>query len=506
MNLDGVTFGDETLAVETFALDVRRQGHIQPDPARVIAQLFVPGHYLSGGREGQASGVVEHILALGDDEVDETLASIVDRFADRHRDLAETFRHHADRIGNRLDPANELSEERRLLLGATFTHEYAVEAAALCNPSAVALPDQTRTPAGALRFVMSVRQIGEGHRSSVGFRTGLLDARGDVTMEDPGPFTTAGTIGTSTLDADTFRGLARRRDDTEAIGWVLDRLGHHFTIPELEARLSQLEAQHDTRRNVSKTITWLRDLAARAYTAQFPASSELAERVLYPATSIESNGMEDARFVRFVDDDGAVTYYATYTAFDGRAIAQQLLATTDFLTFTVSPLLGAAAANKGMALFPRRINGQLVALSRYDGASNAIAFSDNIREWPTATPLACPTEAWEAIQVGNCGPPIETSDGWLVLTHGVGPMRTYSIGAMLLDLGDPTKVIGRLRRPMLTPLPGEQDGYVPNVVYSCGAVLHDATLLIPFGIADSSISFATVPMPALLGAMIDATV
>jgi len=483
-------------------LATRRPLRLLPDPSRVIAQLFVPGHYLPGGNEGRASGVVEHILDLGDDEVAETLADVMRRFGGRHRNLAETFLHHADRIGNRLDPGAELSEQRRSLLGATFTQEYAVEAAALCNPSAVSHPDQSGAPAGALRFVMSVRQIGEGHRSSIGFRTGLLDESGEVTIDEPVRFTTAGTIGTSTLDAEAFRGLAQRfHDDAEATGWVLDRLGEHFSIDQLDARLSQLEAQHDTRRNVAVTVRRLRALAARTYTAHFPATSDLSERVLFPASAIESNGIEDARFVRFVDDDGAVTYYATYAAFDGTVVAQQLLATNDFLTFAASPLLGAATANKGMALFPRRIDGRFAALSRHDGASNAIALSDNVHQWLASTPLECPSAAWEAVQVGNCGPPIETDDGWLVLTHGVGPMRTYSIGAWLLDLDEPTKVIGRLREPLLTPRREEQDGYVPNVVYSCGAVLHRETLLIPFGIGDASIGFATVPLRDLLEAM-----
>jgi predicted GH43/DUF377 family glycosyl hydrolase len=483
-------------------LAVRRDCHLRPDPSRVIARLFVPGHYLSGGPEGQASGVVEHVLALDDAAVSETLAEIVTRFGSRHRDLAGAFRHHAGRIGNRLGPEVELSEERWMLLGATFTTEYAVEAAALCNPSVVALPDQTGAPPGGIRFVMSVRQIGEGHRSSIGFRVGALDGDGEVTVDDCGPFTTAATIEAGTLDADAFRGLAERLDDgTEATTWVLDRLGAHFTVGELDQRLAQLEAQRDTRRNVAETVRRIRALAARTYTARFPPSASLGERVLYPATGIESNGVEDARFVRFVDDDGSVTYLATYTAFDGDAIAQQLLTTTDFSTFAVSPLLGAAAANKGMALFPRRIAGRFAALSRHDGATNGVAFSDDVRQWPTAAPLECPVATWEAVQVGNCGPPIETDEGWLVLTHGVGPMRTYSIGAWLLDLDAPTRVIGRLHRPLLTPLPEEQDGYVPNVVYSCGALLHEGTLMVPFGIADAAVGFATVALDDLLGSM-----
>ena len=482
---------------------VTRWGRLLPEPSRVIAPLFVPGHYLLGEREGRASEVVEHILSLGDDEVAEALTSVMQRFGNRHRDLVETFRHHADRVGNRLHPPGvKLSEERWLLLGATFTQEYAVEAAALCNPSAVALPDQSDTAAGSLRFVMSVRQIGEGHRSSIGFRTGLIDHRGDVTIDDTGRFTTAGTIGPSSLDANAFRGPAQPlTDDMEATSWVLNGLGEHFTVGELDARLSQLATQQDTRRDVADTVDRLSELAARTYTSHFSPTSELSERVLYPAADVETNGMEDARFSRFVEDDGIVTYYATYTAFDGIAVVQQLLATDDFVAFSMSPLLGAAAANKGTALFPRRIGGQFVALTRHDEESIAVAFSDDIRRWPTATPLECPSAAWEKVQVGNCGPPIETDGGWLVLTHGVGPMRTYSIGAWLLDLEDPTRIIGRLRQPLLTPLVDEQDGYVPNVVYSCGGLLHNATLVIPYSIGEAAIGIATVSVPDLLAAI-----
>jgi predicted GH43/DUF377 family glycosyl hydrolase len=351
--------------------------------------------------------------------------------------------------------------------------------------------------------VVSVRQIGEGHRSSVGFRTGLVDEHGDVTIDAPEPYTVAGSVGASNLDARAFGGIALRRNDRSAIEWVLDGLPACFTAAELEARLGKLEAQQDTRRNVAGTISRVRALATRTYTATFPPTSALTERVLYPAVAVESNGIEDARFVRFVDDDGAISYRATCTAFDGRNIVQQLLVTADFLTFDASPLLGSAAANKGMALFPRRIGGRFAALVRHDGFTNAIAFTDDVHQWPTAVPFEAPTSAWEIIQVGNCGPPIETEAGWLVLTHGVGPMRTYSIGAWLLDLDDPTTVIATLPQPLLTPQADEQDGYVPNVVYSCGALVHGANLVVPFGISDQSISVATVPLTSILEAMQD---
>ncbi|MBA3605839.1 MAG: glycosidase [Acidimicrobiia bacterium] len=489
----------------TDALATRVPPRLRPDPARVIAELFVPGHALGGEGEGRASVVVEHILGLTDEQVTSSLASITERFGGRHRDLGGIFRRHAERIANRLEPSNELSDERLELLGATFTHEYAVEAAALCNPSVVASPDQRGVPAGSLRFVMSTRQIGEGHRSGIGFRRGTFDGNGGVTIEAPGPLTTAGTVRTATLETSAFR-RGIRADDAEATGWVLDRLGGLFTVADLEARLSELEAQYDTRRNIAATVRRLRALAARSYDVVFDPDSELGSRVLSPATSVESNGLEDARFVRFVDDSGAATHYATYTAFDGVDICLQLLATADFVTFSSTPLLGAAATNKGLALFPRQIDGRFVALSRHDGARNAIAQSDDLRCWPRAEPLDCPTETWATVQVGNCGSPIETGEGWLVLTHGVGPMRTYSIGALLLDLDDPTRVIRRTKQPLLTPQPDEQNGYVPNVVYSCGALLHGATLLLPYGIGDANIGFATIDLGELLTSMDDASV
>lgn len=486
----------------TAPLAKRQPLRLTADPSRVIAQLFVPGHYLPSDDDGRASVVVERILALDEEEVAAALQALQQRFGARHRNLDERFRHHASRIGNRLPVGAVISDARWSLLGATFTHEYAVEAAALCNPSAVIAPDQSATPAGYLDFVMSVRQIGEGHRSSIGFRTGTIDATGAVTVDPAASVTTAATVSGSDLEAVAFGGLARGLDgDTEATEWALDALGDQFTAGELDTRLTLLDDQRDTRQNVAETIRRLRQLAARTYGAHFEPTSEISERVLYPATSVEANGMEDARFVRFADDDGAVTYYATYTAFDGSAIAQQLLETTDFVSFASSPLLGVAAANKGLALFPRRINGRFAALSRHDGTSNAIAYSDDIHQWPTAIPIECPVEPWEAVQVGNCGPPIETDVGWLVLTHGVGPMRTYSIGAWLLDRTDPTKLIGRLQQPLLTPEPDETDGYVPNVVYSCGALVHGDILVIPYGIGDAAIGFATVELDTLLAAM-----
>lgn len=481
-------------------LVVRQPLRLHADPARVIAKLFVPGHpEPRGGR--QVTDAVIHVLALDEEQVSEGLADLLGRFGHRHRDLTTTFEHHADRIANRLPEGTVLTDERRMLLGATFTHEYSIEAAALCNPSFVAAPSQAGARAGTLDLIMSTRGIGEGHRSSIGFRAASVDEQGHVAVEATGPYAGAGTVSSGTLHADAFRGMARRmRDDVEATTWVLDALGDQFTRAELDRRLAELEDQNDTRPGVAPTIGRLRALAERGYCVDFDPSFAIDERVLYPVARAEVNGVEDARFVRFEDGDRAV-YYATYTAYDGRDIVQQLLETVDFCTFEASPLQGPAASNKGLALFPRRINGHFAALSRHDGTSNAIAFTDDIRHWPSATALVGRTRLWSSIQVGNCGSPIETEAGWLVLTHGVGPMRTYSIGACLLDLDDPTRMIGELAEPLLRPGPEERDGYVPNVVYSCGAVRHGPNLVIPYGIGDASIGFATASIDAVLGEM-----
>jgi predicted GH43/DUF377 family glycosyl hydrolase len=488
--------------VSADALVERSPVRLVPDPSRVITRLFVPGHALAGEHEGRVSGVVLRILALDDGEVTASLAAVTDRFAARHLDLDATFLRHADRLADRVAPGVVLSDERRRLLGATFTHEVSVEAAAVCNPSMVAAPDQEGIPEGSLRVVMSSRLIGEGHVSSIGLHGGTVAADGQVTLDPPSPHTVAGTVSHGVLDAASVRRSAPR-EEVEATSWVLDRLPSTFDGAELEARLVDLDAQRDTRRNAAATVHRLRELAARSYQVSFAVAPALGSRVLFPATSDERRGAEDARFVRFVDDDGSATYHATYTAFDGLHISQQLLTTSDFATFTSSPLLGAAAANKGLALFPRRIGGRFVALSRHDGSTNGIAATDDIRHWPTVTPLDMGTEPWETIQTGNCGSPVETDAGWLVLTHGVGPMREYSIGAVLLDLDDPCTVIGRLVEPLLTPQPDEQDGYVPNVVYSCGALRHGSTLVIPFGIGDANIGFASADIDAVLAAMVD---
>ncbi|WP_166902376.1 glycoside hydrolase family 130 protein [Mycobacterium sp. DL440] len=486
------------------ALVTRSPQRLAADPARVVSRLFVPGQEGFEIHESRAGAVLARLLDLGEAEVRSTLDDIIARHGGRHRDLVGTFRRHAAELADRLNPGRELSESRMLLLGAMFTNEYAVEGAALCNPSIVAHPDQSGTAAGSLRFVMSVRAIGEGHRSTIGFRTGTVDAAGDAVIDDAAPFATVGVTVPTLLDAAVFRSeLVGLGDAGESAEYVLGRLEDRFTRGELETQLDHLLGHRSTRRRAQEAIALMRRIADRSYAVEFPRDTVLSEQILWPATESEAAGMEDARFVRFVDDDGSVAYHATYTAYSGSRISQQMLTTNDFRSFTSAPMVGRAAANKGLALFPRRIRGRFAAMSRSDRESNTVAYSDHLAVWPNSVPCQQPVTAWEALQLGNCGSPIETEAGWLVLTHGVGPMRTYRIGAVLLDLEDPTRILGRLTEPLLSPGPDEQFGYVPNVVYSCGALVHAGTLVLPYGIGDAAIGIATVPLAELIAALLD---
>lgn len=480
----------------------RSRVHVKADASRVVTRLFVPGQEGFDQQESRSNSVLRRVLELSDEEVQQSLDDVLERFDERHHGLTDTFLEHADELSDRLNPERLLSPTRRLLLGATFTSEYAIEGAALCNPSMVVHPDQKGATPGDIRFVMSVRAIGEGHSSSIGFRTGTITASADVTFDAAPKFATRGHRDEALLEADAFTGELRRLrvslDDSE---YVLGPLGRVFTSAQLEVRLGLLEDHVATRKQARRSIGQIRRVAERSYGITFRNDTPLSERVLVPVTSVESRGIEDARFVRFCDEADGVTYYASYTAYNGTDICQQLLETRDFVHFSSSPMAGAAAANKGLALFPRRIKGRFAALSRSDRESNTITYAQSPRRWDEALTCQTPRAPWEVVQLGNCGSPIETEMGWLVLTHGVGPMRTYNIGALLLDLEDPTHIIGRLRQPLLSPTREEQDGYVPNVVYSCGALQHAGSLVIPYGIGDSIIGVATLPLDELLNTL-----
>lgn len=485
---------------------VRRTEHrLMPDPSRVLSRMFVAGQDNYGTRQTRGTVVLNRVMQLSEQEVEAALADVVGRFGDRHPGLAFTLDRHAQRFARRMLIDHEISESRWKLIGATFTNEVAIEGASLSNPSAVPHHDQTAVPDGAVRFVMSVRCIGEGHRSSIGFRLGTLHRSGEVSLEPVQHALTSGIYGEAPLHKRSFMHLTRDRDShAENAEYVLSDLGEQFNHSQLEVQLSRLLHNRETLLNVEGTIKQFRDIAERSYSVRFPPDTDVSERVLWPLAAAEQNGMEDARCVRLVDD-GTPRYAATYTAFDGRHISQQLLTTEDFQTFVVHPITGAAAGGKGLAIFPRRVGGKFVALSRADHESNSVAFSDCLEHWEDSVTIQTPRRPWEIIQMGNSGPPIETEAGWLVLTHAVGPMRTYHISAILLDLDDPTRVVASLDEPLLSPQHGDRNGYVPNVVYSCGSFAHGDTLLMPFGIADHSIGIATSSIDAILARLRAAT-
>ncbi|HXR22396.1 MAG TPA: glycoside hydrolase family 130 protein [Acidimicrobiales bacterium] len=472
---------------------------LRPDAGRVITVLFVPGEEMPGG-DSRAVVVTERILAMDDADVTATLADLRGRFALRHRDLEATWRIHFGDAARRLGKSDDVPTDRALLIGAYFTREVSPEAAALFNPSIVAHPDQAGLGAGEMRFVMSLRAVGEGHTSSIEFRTGTVDAAGGVRLDDPGTFLERGRVSPGPYSRRLFHTkLAEHGCDNNAAALVLDRLGADFGAAQLDAAIAELHPDLLARAPVRNAVEQIRWVAANNYTVEFPARTTIAERVLWPHGPAELHGMEDARFVRFVDGDGAISYLATYTAFDQALVAPQLLTTTDFRTFVVSQLSGPFATNKDMALFPRKVGGRYMALSRWDREHLAVTVSDDGSEWAEATTLRWAPRPWELVQVGNCGSPLETPEGWLVLTHGVGPMRTYALGAILLDLEDPRRVLATLPGPLLVANDDEREGYVPNVVYSCGAILHGEVLVLPYGFSDSAVGFALVDVTELLG-------
>jgi predicted GH43/DUF377 family glycosyl hydrolase len=448
--------------------------------------------------------IISRVMALPEKEVVMLLDEVLQEFGTRHQRVRDYFMKRFASVADLVPTDRPMSSERQLLLGAYFTHEYSLEAAALFNPSIVPHPDQTGLAQGSMRFVLSLRATGEGHISSITFRTGTIDANGRIEVDTPTRFvTTPDHIPPLSYDKAVFWRKAHELGLTDTVAERIFRdLSNEFTVEQLTEEIAYLR-HHAQHRNIEfeRTSDRILNLAKSNYEFFYSADQPLTERVIFPGSPNESNGIEDARFVQFVEDDGRKVYFATYTAYDGRVTIPQLLETPDFLHFKISTLNGREVQGKGMALFPRRVNGKFVMISRQDGENCFIMFSDDLHFWHDRQPLLKPTYAWEFVQVGNCGSPIETEAGWLVLSHGVGSMRKYSIGAFLLDLHDPSKVIGRLRRPLLCPDETEREGYVPNVVYSCGALVHNGLLILPYAMSDSASSFATIALDEVLKAM-----
>lgn len=468
------------------------------DSARVIIRPFIPADLECVG------AIIDRVLALSEDEVVYRLDAIREDFSHRHLAVEAMLDENYDKVRSHVAAQEPLSRERQLLIGAMFSGEYAIESAALFNPSIVPHPDQAGVAAGGLRFILSLRATGEGHISSIEFRTGNIAPDGSITIDPASRFVTTPQLVPDPIhrNGHFIEKLYQMDIDDEHVKAVMAPLGETFTRSELNRSVGTV--RHESRfvpHELKRTLECIEWLVDSNYEVVFPDHVAMCERTLFPVSPNETHGIEDARFVRFTDDDGSVVYYATYTAYSGHDILPQLIETVDFSHFRISTLSGCAVRNKGMAMFPRRVGGMYAMLSRQDDENLFIMFSDNPHHWSDPQVILRPSEVWESVKIGNCGSPVETDAGWLVITHGVGPMRRYCIGAALLDLDDPTKVIGRLREPLLSTDDDQRDGYVPNVVYSCGALVHGGQLILPYAICDSSSAIVSIPLDDLVAAL-----
>jgi len=471
----------------------RLSDRLVSDDKRVIPR------YLDFASPKRIRSIFHRVEKIGPTEAGRLLRDVRRRFSRKHRDLDEAFQRHFNEAARHVRTAGDLSPSQQLLIGAYFTMEYSIEAAALFNPSMVRHPDQSGLPAGSVRFLMSLRATGEGHVSSIVFRRGVIDKNGAITFGPPPRYAYAARLAWDRhVEKAAFERRLRDRHllSRDAL-IVLSSLGEVFTITQLRGVLNRAKGDPQVNsgiRRLSSVMLWM---AMANYELDYPEDCRPSETVIFPATRYERNGMEDTRLVRFVDN-GRARYYGTYTAYDGQRMYPMLLETEDFHRFHISTLSGRYSKNKGMALFPRKLDGTYAMLSRHDGENIYLLRSHNPYVWPNAVKLQTPTEAWELIQLGNSGSPVETDAGWLVITHGVGPMRQYCLGAVLLDLQDPSKVLGRLRRPFLVPTRGERVGYVPNVVYSCGSMVHRGHLIIPYAMSDLRTSCVSVAVRGLI--------
>jgi predicted GH43/DUF377 family glycosyl hydrolase len=477
----------------------RKKINFSPDTTRVIARFFYTN-------DERAKNTINSVLKLSECEVSAMITQVLRDFSMRHRNISKIFEKHFNKIAHLLVQLKIDSElldfQKKMLIGAYFTMEYSIESAAFFNPSVIEHPDQSNTGKDEKRVIISFRATGEGHISSIVFRRGVLNKNNNLIIEPVGKLLEeAEVIRHHTYEKNAFKNKLEEMQDPQTIipsNLILDKLNDPFTYEELKKCVKETKRTLRLNHDKEMYLNQMKWLASSHYELKFSLDTNISERVIFPVSVNEKNGIEDARFVKFVDDNNETTYYATYTAYDGTTILPKLLSTKDFYHFKVMPLHGEIAQNKGMAIFPRKINGKYAMLCRLDGFNNYIAFSDNITIWREAKLLQRPKFPWEIIQIGNCGSPIETDEGWLVITHGVGPMREYVLGASLFDIKNPEKEIGRLKSPLLMPNSDEREGYVPNVVYSCGSIINNNELIIPYAMSDYASTYATVDLKELL--------
>jgi predicted GH43/DUF377 family glycosyl hydrolase len=480
----------------------RKNLNFLPDSSRVVARYFMNGDL-------RTRNLLFRIFLMTETQVRESLEQTLREFANRHRNISRVFLRHCENIRGIIESMdinfNSISEEQKMLIGSYCTMEFSLESAAFFNPSMIEDFDQLYLRKGETRVIISFRATGEGHISSLVFRRGILDADNNLRLSRIGDSIDKAEIYRKQLyDKPQFiNRLKEMRIDEQYTKGIMDSLPDRFEYYVLKNTISDLMKDPDLsagQRSALEEITWLIE---SFYDIQFHKDSDLTERVIFPISESESNGIEDARFVRFEEEDGSTRVYATYTAYNGHTILPKLISTKDFYTFRIMPLRGSGAQGKNLALFPKKINGKYAMLSRVDGVNNYLMYSERPAVWDNPQLIQEPKFTWEFTQIGNCGSPLWTENGWLVITHGVGPMRRYSIGASLFDLDDPSKEIGRLEEPLLMPLEEERNGYVPNVVYSCGSMIHNGFLILPYAVSDYSSTYAVVDMEELFFALMN---
>lgn len=478
----------------------RKPVRVNPDPKRVIARFFFNGN-------DRAKEVIERVMELTEEEAFGIISPLLQEYSKRHRNITRVLNRHCAKLKNLFEELNidydSLTVYLKLLIGSYFTHEYSIESAAFFNPSIIEDPDQTELEDGERRVIISFRAVGEGHISSITFRRALIDRYNNITVIPAGSYIDEAEIVRNAVYNKKlfFDKAVITQINIDVLNEIEGKLDHHFEYANLRRILidSQRLQEDDVKKLEYDKILWLAD---SYYEIVFSMDTDISDRVIFPISEYERKGIEDARFVKFINDDDSSVYYATYTAYDGALIMPKLLQTNDFYNFRIMPLYGDGAQNKNLALFPRKINGKYVMISRIDGCNNYIMYSDKINIWEKPIRLQKPKFSWEFVQIGNCGSPIETEHGWIMITHGVGPMRKYVLSVSLLKLDDPAVEIGRLKEPLLVPNSEEREGYVPNVIYSCGSIIHNNKLIIPYGLSDYSTSFAEVEVDALIARLL----
>jgi len=521
-------------------INVTRKKYLfSPDPSRIIARFL----YLNDER---SADIIRKVLAMPETEVNIAISQLLRRYSRRHRNISRIFEKHFARLAPIFDKIEvneeDLSPSQKSLIGSYFTLEYSIESAAFFNPSIVEDLDQSGTRSDEKRVIFSFRATGEGHISSIVFRTGILDRNNNLSLEPVGKMLAeADVIKRNFYDKKTFQeklvemskaentispvviekpienpdhinvippvttgspNAKKKAPKVASFAFIMDKLGDNFTYGELMRNLAIAIKDPDISEDQIKILNHMMWLASSHYEINFSIDSAISERVIFPVSATEQKGIEDARFVKFTDDNGDVTYYATYTAYDGSSILPKLISTKDFYNFRILPINGQLARDKGMALFPRKIKGKYAMLCRIDGVNNYIAYSDSINIWNDAKIIQRPKYSWDLVQMGNAGSPIETESGWLVITHAVGPMREYTLSASLFDLENPEIEIGRLNEPLMVSNEEEREGYVPNVIYSCGSIIHNNDLIIPYAMSDHSSTYATVNLKELLNVLL----